>query len=68
MIEINSLVKAITPVDNKTSILFEKGKVIYLGRRVLIQFESNICGHNGNGLGKDRYCWMCDWNAIVEVN
>ena len=41
-----------------------QGKVIYVGRRVLVEFDTNICGHNGNGIGADRKCWMVDWNKV----
>jgi len=67
MIEVGKTVKVLSQVDGKNSVQFETGKVLYVGRRVLIEFFRNICGHNGNGLGKDRYCWMCDWNAVKEI-
>ena len=67
MIAVGSLVKAVSEVDEKTSIVYQFGKVIYIGKRVLVEFERNVCGHNGNGIGKNRHCWMCDWNAIKEV-
>ena len=67
MITVNSTVKALQSVDGKSSIQFEKGKVIYIGRRVLVEFFRNVCGHNGNGLGKDRMCWMVPYEAIKEI-
>ena len=68
MIAIGSVVKAVASVDGKNSIVYERGKVIYIGRRALVEFLNNICGHNGNGLGKDRFCWMCDLSSVKEVN
>ena len=68
MIEIGNRVKAILPCDGKSSVQYEKGEVIYVGRRVLVQFDSNVCGHNGNGIGKNRYCWMMDFDKVVELN
>jgi len=55
-------------VDGKNSVQFETGKVLYIGRRILIEFFRNICGHNGNGLGKNRYCWMVPFDSIIEVD
>ena len=65
--KIGQKVKALSPCDGKSSIQFEIGKVIYIGRRVLVEFFSNVCGHNGNGIGKNRYCWMIDFNKLQEV-
>ncbi len=67
MITEKSTVKVMLPVDGKTSVQYETGRVLYIGRRVLVEFFRNVCGHDGNGLGKDRYCWMCDWEAVKEV-
>lgn len=66
--KIGDRVKILDAVDGKTSVKFEQGRVLYLGRRALIQFDSNVCGHNGNGLGKNRYCWMCEVSKVEEVN
>ncbi len=65
--KIGQEVKAILPCDGKSSIQFEIGKIIYIGRRALVEFFSNICGHNGNGIGKNRHCWMIDFNKLQEV-
>ena len=65
--KIGDTVKATLPCDRKVSIQYETGRVIYIGRRVLVQFFSNICGHNGNGIGKDRHCWMVDWDKIKLI-
>ena len=65
--QIGSRVKALMPCDGKVSVQFERGVIIYIGRRALVEFNSNICGHNGNGIGKDRKCWMMDWNKLKEV-
>jgi hypothetical protein len=67
MIAIGSRVKTMQPVDGKGAVQFETGRVIYIGRRLLIEYEKNICGHNGNGLGKNRFCWMVDWDKIKEI-
>lgn len=67
MITIGSQVKVLEPVDGKRAVQFEKGQVIYVGLRALVQFNSNICGHSGNGLGIDRRCWMCDIEKIKEL-
>lgn len=68
MIALNSHVKVTAPCDGKSSIQYETGKVIYVGRRYLVQFDSNICGHDGNGIGKNRYCWMVDIDKVKELN
>lgn len=65
--KIGSIVKATKEVDGKSSIRFEIGRVIYVGKRVLVEFFKNVCGHDGNGVGKKRHCWMCDWEAVSEV-
>ena len=67
MISVGTRVKTLRPVDGKYSIQYEIGKVIYIGRRCLIEYEKNICGHNGNGLGKERKCWMCGHEVVKEV-
>ena len=64
---IGQAVKVMRAVDGKSSIQFEIGRIIYIGRRALVEFQKNICGHNGNGIGKDRFCWMCDLEAIKEI-
>lgn len=68
MVSVGSTVKILKPVDGKNSVQFGTGKVIYIGRRVLVEFFKNICGHDGNGLGRNRFCWMCDWEAVKELN
>lgn len=60
-------VKVLAPVDGKNAVQFAIGRIIYLGRRVLIEFEQNICGHNGNGLGKSRHCWMVGWDVVKQI-
>jgi len=64
---IGKRVKAIMACDGKTSVQFEVGKVIYMGQRALVEFEKNICGHDGNGIGANRKCWMMDPDKLVEV-
>ena len=66
MIEKGNDVKAIKSCDGKSSIIYECGEVIYvnLRNRALVQFDNNVCGHNGNGLGKNRRCWMVDFNCL----
>ena len=68
MIAIGTKVKITAPCDDKQSIQYEKGEVIYIGRRYLVQFDSNICGHDGNGIGKSRHCWMVDIDKIKLLN
>jgi hypothetical protein len=65
--QVNDRVKAILPCDGKNSIQYERGKIIYIGRRALVQFDTNICGHNGNGIGEERKCWMCNLE-LLEVS
>ena len=65
---IGNRVKAILPCDGKSSVQYEQGRIIYVGRRPLVQFDSNICGHDGNGIGEPRRCWMMDWSKICLVN
>lgn len=65
--KINSLVKVTLPCDGKTSVQYEIGRVIYIGRRALVQFNSFICGHDGNGIGRVGRCWMCDFEKLEEV-
>ena len=67
MITVGAKVKVLTPVDGKNSVQFEIGKIIYIGRRALIEFMRNVCGHDGHGLGKNRHCWMCPIEHIKEV-
>ncbi len=64
---VGSIVKAILPCDGKGAVQWERGKIIYISRRALVQFFNNICGHNGNGIGIPRHCWMMDWDKIKEV-
>ncbi len=68
MITLHSRVKALLPCDGKSSVQYETGLVLYLGRRVLVEFDSEVCGHNGNGLGKPRRCWMMDWDKVEPIN
>ena len=63
---VGTRVIATIPCDGKTSIQYESGRVLYVGRRVLVEFDTNICGHNGNGLGKKRKCWMVDLDKLKE--
>lgn len=67
MITVEDRVKVLQEIDGKASVQYEKGTVLYIGRRALVQFDINICGHNGNGLGKDRHCWMCDFGKIQRL-
>ena len=67
MVEVGDCVKVLGSVDGKTSVKFERGRVIYIGRRVLVEFFRNICGHDGNGIGKNRHCWMVDFEKMVEL-
>lgn len=67
MIQEKSRVQALTSCDGKRSVQFEKGNVIYIGRRPLVEFDSNVCGHDGNGIGQPRRCWFMDWNKVKEV-
>lgn len=67
MFTVNDRVKVLDSVDDKNSIKYEKGVILYIGRRALIQFDSNICGHNGNGLGKFRYCWMVGLEKLQKI-
>ncbi len=68
MITVGSVVKVTAPCDGNNSIQFERGKVIYIGRRVLVEFYGNVCGHNGNGIGKNRHCWMVDWDKLKTLS
>ena len=68
MIDVGSRVKAVLFCDGKRSVQYEKGVVIYVGRRPLVEFDNNVCGHDGNGIGKDRHCWMCDEDKLKELN
>ena len=64
---IGNRVKATLGCDGKTSVQFEVGRIIYMGRRALVEFDRNICGHDGNGIGTKRKCWMMDPDKLVEV-
>ena len=68
MVRVGSQVKATASCDGKSSVQYERGEVIYIGRRYLVQFDSNICGHDGNGIGKSRRCWMMDIDKVKELN
>jgi hypothetical protein len=61
---IGNRVKAMLGCDGKTSVQFEVGKIIYMGHRALVEFDRNICGHDGNGIGAKRKCWMMDVDKI----
>jgi len=63
---VNTKVKAVLPCDGKKSVQFEDGIIIYIGVRALVQFNSHVCGHDGNGIGKPRHCWMMDWDKLEE--
>ena len=67
MILVGSRVKAFLPCDGKQSVQFETGKVLYIGKRYLVEFDNNICGHDGNGIGAYRKCWMMDTDKICEM-
>lgn len=67
MIKIGNRVKALFSCDGKSSIQYEIGKIIYIGRRALIEFDHIICGHNGNGLGAVNRCWMVDLEKIKPI-
>ena len=67
MIKVGSRVKAMFPCDGKSSIQFEEGEVIYIGARALVQFDSNICGHDGHGRGVRRKCWMVGIDKLKEI-
>ena len=60
-------IKATFPCDGKRSVQFQIGEIIYVGRRALVQFDKNVCGHNGNGIGKPRHCWLMDLNKITLI-
>ena len=62
MIIVGDKVKVLSSCDGKNSVQFERGIVLYknLVPRCVVQFDKNVCGHNGNGIGKDRYCWMVE--------
>jgi len=62
-----NLVKALLPCDGKSSVRYQTGRIIYIGRRVLVEFNRNICGHDGNGIGKSRHCWMMDFNKLKLI-
>ena len=64
MIQLYDKVKVLEPIDGKKSVQFEKGKVIYVGRRALVEFDSNVLGHDGNGIGKKGKCWMVDESKL----
>lgn len=59
-------VKVVKRVHDKHNLLYLKGVVIYVGRRVLIQFDHCILGHNGNGIGRVDYCWMIGIEKVKE--
>ncbi len=68
MIVVGNRVKAMMPCDGKGSVQYETGRVIYTGRRVLVEFDRDVGGHKGNGLGKPRRCWMMDWDKLKLIN
>jgi hypothetical protein len=67
MITVGSIVKCLLPCDGKKSVQYERGKVIYTGRRALVEFDSNILGHDGHGLSKPKRCWMIDFNFLKLI-
>ena len=68
MIALGSRVKVTAPCDGKSSIQYEEGQVIYVGHRYLVQFDSNVCGHSGWGVGRSQHCWMMDIDKVVLIN
>lgn len=67
-IKVKDRVKALLPCDGKASVQYERGEVIYLGRRALVRFDSFVCGHSGNGLSEEGYCWMMDLGLLEKEN
>jgi len=65
---IGNRVKVLMECDGKKSIKFERGRIIYMGRRALVEFDRHVCGHDGNGLGVNRKCWMVDLNKIKVIS
>lgn len=61
-------VEAIRKVGNKRETKGFLGTVIALGRdNVLVEFDENITGHNGNSsdaTGQDGHCWWCESSDI----
>lgn len=68
MLTVGNRVKVTAPCDGKSSVQFERGEIIYIGQRYLVQFDSNVCGHDGNGIGKKRHCWMVDIDKVQAFN
>jgi hypothetical protein len=66
--KIGDRVKAILPCDGKNVVQFERGVIVYIGRRALIKFDSHICGHDGNGLGEIGYYWMMNFECVEKEN
>jgi hypothetical protein len=62
--KIGDRVKVIAECDGKKSIIGQIGTIISIGQRVNVQFDNNICGHNGNGIGKVRHCWLVDLHKL----
>jgi hypothetical protein len=68
MLQVNDRVKAILPCDGKSSVQYERGQIIYIGRRALVRFDSHVCGHSGNGLGEDGYHWLMNLEYLEKEN
>ena len=61
-------VVAIRNVGNKDHTKGYLGTILDLGRdNVLVEFDENIAGHNGNSgtiTGQDGHCWWCEHRDI----
>ena len=64
--DIGTRVKIVKRVHDKHNLVYLEGVVIYVGKRVLVQFDHCILGHNGNGIGRPDYCWMVNLENIKE--
>jgi hypothetical protein len=46
-----------------------KGKIIYIGKNITIEFDEYINGHDGNGkgVGKKGHCWIYSYKNNNDV-
>ena len=64
-------VEVIYPESTEScSLLGLQGRVIADGTRgseICVEFDINIRGHNGHGLGRHGYCWYIHKSQLVKI-
>lgn len=55
--------------SNKCSLFGKHGTVIFVDLDIYVEFDEFIDGHDGNGYGKQGYCWclLPEWLAKTDI-